>query len=318
VYRVNAMKRLSQNFLLEPKLHNRIVNVAGNIGGCHVCEVGPGPGGITRAILQKKAASVVVIEKDRRFLPSLELLADAADNRLKIIVGDVMSANMENLFPKELARDWDDHPPDIHVIGNLPFNISTPLIIRWLRDMSNRKGVFAYGRVRLTLTFQKEVAQRMVAEICSKQRCRLSIMCQHLAYVKYNVTIKGSAFVPKPKVDVGVVHFIPRKQPLIQLPINTVEKFMRNVFHFRQKFCMRGVEVLFPPDVRHELTSEVFQVAEVEPTTKCYQLTMEELDRMTRAYHDICQRIPFVNDYDYRACKKTPDEEIESDAYDEI
>lgn len=235
LYRIKALRRLSQNFLMDPKLHRKIVNATGGVKGCHVCEVGPGPGGITRAILEKGAEHVVVIEKDPRFIPSLELLASAADNRLLIRLGDIMTYDMKDMFPKDLAREWNGPSPPIHIIGNLPFNVSTFLIVKWLRDMSNRTGVFSYGRVKLTLTFQKEVAERIVAPMLGDQRCRLSVMCQHLCNVEHKFTLSGRSFLPKPKVDVGVVHFVPLIEPLINFPIEYVEKFLRHVFHFRQK-----------------------------------------------------------------------------------
>lgn len=302
LYKLRALKHLSQNFLLEEKYTNKIVNAAGNIRGTYVCEVGPGPGSITRSILKKGAKKLVVVEKDTRFQPCLELLTDVCGDRLNVIYGDILQTKMDSLFPKEVSHDWTDTPPPIHVIGNLPFNVSTPLIIRWLRAMSERSGVFSHGRVPLTLTFQKEVAERMVADILSPQRCRLSIMCQYLAKVEHKFTIEGKVFLPKPDVDVGVVHFRPLKEPLIRQPFPLVEKMMRHVFHFRQKYCKRGVETLFPPHVP-ELTKEIFTVADVDPTTRPYELDIEELQRMCDVYSNICRRIPGIQDYEYRLPK---------------
>lgn len=307
MYKLRAQKQLSQNFLMDPRLHHKIVRTAGNLHGSHVCEVGPGPGGLTRAILERGAERVVVIEKDRRFMPSLQLLADAYDDRMKIVLGDVMNFPMDDLFPRELALDWDDaERPPIHIIGNLPFNVSTPLIIRWLRDLSCRRGIFSYGRVDMTLTFQREVAERMVAPAFDvRHRCRLTIMCQHLCHVRHMFNIPGNAFVPKPKVDVGVVHFVPRVEPRIGLPFEVVEKFMRNVFHFRQKFCRRGVEVLFPEATRDKLTDDLFAIAEVDPKIRPFCLTMGELNLMANAYHALCVRHPEIVEYDYRQSRET-------------
>ena len=105
-----------------------------------------------------------------------------------------------------------------------------------------RSNAWSYGRVPLTLTFQKEVAERIVAPIGDKQRCRLSVMCQHLCHVQYKFTIPGRAFVPKPDVDVGVVHFVPLVTPGIKAPFLAVEKVVRSAFSFRQKHCIRGLE----------------------------------------------------------------------------
>ena len=149
---------------------------------------------------------------------------------------------MDNLFPEDCQRSWKSDPPRIHIIGNLPFSVSTPLIIRWLEDIANRSGAWHYGRSKLTLTFQSEVAQRMVAPILNKQRSRLSIMCQNYCAVENIFTIPGRLFVPPPDVNVDVVNFEPLKEPHIKLPFKLVEKVVRHIFHFRQKKCKRGVE----------------------------------------------------------------------------
>lgn len=153
-----------------------------------------------------------------------------------------MEENLENIFPSEITQPWEAEEPPAHIIGNLPFNISTPLIIRYLKYASTRSGPFIYGRTRLTLTFQKEVADRIAAPIMTNERNRLSIMCQYLFHVERRSTIRGSAFTPKPKVDVGIVRFTPRIEPLINLPFQLVEKVVRSVFHFRQKYCKNGVQ----------------------------------------------------------------------------
>ncbi|CAG2116478.1 unnamed protein product, partial [Medioppia subpectinata] len=146
IYKVRARRQLSQNFLLHKDINERIVVSAGIRGESHVLEVGPGPGNITRQILEKGPKELYVIEKDRRFLPMLEMLADASlPGQMKIIIGDVMDYSFEGLFPDETRREWTDTSPPIRIVGNLPFNVSTPLIIRWLRDMSARKGLFSYG-----------------------------------------------------------------------------------------------------------------------------------------------------------------------------
>lgn len=138
LYRLQAVKQLSQNFLLDPKLTNKLVSAAGKITDGYVCEVGPGAGSLTRVILSRNVKKLIVVEKDKRFQPPLEMLAEASDGRMSIIWGDVLSHNLSCSFPTELSRNWNDRPPNIHIIGNLPFNIATPLIIRWLKAASER------------------------------------------------------------------------------------------------------------------------------------------------------------------------------------
>lgn len=135
--------------------------------------------------------NLLVVEKDRRFLDSLKLLEEAAGGRLSVDQGDIMEYDLGRKFPDSARRDWLDDPPPVHIIGNLPFSVSTPLIIRWMSEISYRRGPFSYGRTKLTLTFQKEVAERMVAPVLDPQRCRLSIMCQNWAKVEHRFTIPG-------------------------------------------------------------------------------------------------------------------------------
>ncbi|KAI3367861.1 hypothetical protein L3Q82_026699 [Scortum barcoo] len=178
---------------------HKIVRQAGNLRDAHVCEVGPGPGGITRSILNAGAADLLVVEKDSRFIPGLKLLSEAAPGRLRIVHGDILTYRMDRGFPVNISKPWEEDPPDLHIIGNLPFNVATPLIIKWLECIANRTGPFVYGRTRLTLTFQKEVAERLTASTGSKQRSRLSIMAQYLCTVRNCFTIPGRAFIPKPE-----------------------------------------------------------------------------------------------------------------------
>ncbi|KAK1337912.1 hypothetical protein QTO34_001013 [Cnephaeus nilssonii] len=180
---------------------NKIVRKAGDLTNAYVYEVGPGPGGITRSILNASVAELLVVEKDSRFLPGLQMLSDAAPGKLRIVHGDVLTFKVERAFPESLKRQWEDDPPNVHIIGNLPFNVSTPLIIKWLENVSQRDGPFAYGRTQMTLTFQKEVAERLAASPGSKQRSRLSVMAQYLCRVQHAFTIPGRAFVPKPEAE---------------------------------------------------------------------------------------------------------------------
>lgn len=161
---------------------------------------------------------------------------------MRVFHGDVLNFDMSQLFPSELTASWESDSPKIHIIGNLPFNISTPLIVKWFEQIASRSGPWCYGRVKLTLTFQKEVAERMIARRNHSQRSRLSIMSQYLCKVKHKFTIPGQVFVPAPKVDVAVVTFEPLKTPKIDTPFTYVEKVVRHVFHYRQKYCVKGIQ----------------------------------------------------------------------------
>lgn len=312
LYNLSAIRQLSQNFLMDQRITDKIVRSAGSIHNHEVCEVGPGPGGITRSILYRNPRRLIVIEKDRRFLPALELLSDACPGLLEIHMGDVMSFAMDKMFSEECRKPWEDVPPNITLIGNLPFNVSTHLIIRWLNAMSLRESAWSYGRTRMLLTFQKEVAERMVAPIMSPQRCRLSVMCQNWCSVNHKFTIPGSAFVPKPEVDVGVVHFTPLVQPVINLPFKMIEAVVGTIFSGRQKYSTKGAGLLYPAPAREKLVQEMYTLADVSPTVRPYQISVEEYGRLCEAYKTICDRDPRLYKYNFRM-RKSSLKEFEDD-----
>ncbi|NXU16279.1 TFB1M transferase, partial [Pardalotus punctatus] len=300
LFRLKALKQLSQNFLLDLRLTDKIVKQAGELKNAHVCEVGPGPGGITRSILSSGVEQLLLIEKDARFIPGLQMLSEAAPGKVHIVHGDILTYKMEKAFPKHLKKNWEDEPPDIHIIGNLPFSVSTPLIIKWLGNVSKRDGPFVYGRTQMTLTFQKEVGERLTANPGSNQRSRLSIMAQHLCTVENCFVIPGQAFVPKPEVDVAVVHFTPLVQPKIEQPFELVEKVVRSAFQFRRKYCFRGIETLFPENGRLKRTEQLMMTADVDPTLRPFQLSMSQFRKLCNAYRKMCDEDPSLFVFDYR------------------
>ncbi|XP_077145177.1 dimethyladenosine transferase 1, mitochondrial isoform X2 [Ranitomeya variabilis] len=260
LYNLRAEKQLSQNFLLDLKLTDKIVRKAGNIKNTYVCEVGPGPGGITRAILNSGAEELLVVEKDTRFIPGLKMLNEASMGKVRIAHGDILTYKLDRAFPKHLQKTWEDDPPNIHIIGNLPFSVSTPLIIKWLEEMANKTGPFRYGRTQMTLTFQHEVAE----------------------------------------VDVGVVHFTPLIQPKIDQPFKLIEKIVRNVFQLRRKHCYRGISLLFPEEKRTKLTEQILMFADVEPTLRPTELSMKHFQGLCNAYRELCDRDPDLFTYNFR------------------
>ncbi|KAL1128941.1 hypothetical protein AAG570_013475 [Ranatra chinensis] len=300
LYRLRALKRLSQNFLLDSRVCDKIVKVAGPLEGGHVCEVGPGPGSITRSIIRKSPAKLLLVEKDPRFTPTLEMLQEASPFPVQLVQGDIMNFDMADVFDKDHVRPWSDRPPNVHLIGNLPFSVATPLIIRWIYAISERTSAWKYGRVKMTLTFQAEVAERVVSPIMTRSRCRLSVMCQNWCHVEYRFTIPGSVFVPKPDVDVGVVHFVPRLVPIIDLPFKIVEKVVRSLFCYRQKYILKSVGTLFPVALREKLALRCLEEAEVPTTARSFQLTLPEIGRICYAYTSILRDYPKLETYNHR------------------
>ena len=305
MYHLSANSRLSQNYLMDMNLTRKIVNRAGRLTDAHVVEVGPGPGGITRALLEQRCRSLDVIEIDRRFLPALQHLAEVAapSTTMRIHHGDVLRMDMNQLWTEHTATvDWmDEHSgANLHIVGNLPFHISTPLIVRWLRAMADRSGVWRLGRVPLTLTFQREVAERLVAPLADKQRCRLSIVCQCFAEPTLLFTIPGQCFVPAPAVQVSVVRFVPRAEPLIKCHFSLVEKLCRHLFHYRQKQSIKAVKTLYPVDLRDYLADEMYRRCRINPRLPCTQLHIAEIRDMCFVYHQQCMQYPGLFLYDYR------------------
>lgn len=305
LYKLRAIKQLSQNFLMDERLTDKIVRAAGNITDHYVCEVGPGPGSITRSIIKMMPQRVIVVEKDPRFLPTLELLQESCKKYtdLKIEIGDILSYNLERGFEGAPKKEWHKGPPPINLIGNLPFSVSTHLIIRWLDAVSQKSSAWTYGRTSMTLTFQKEVGERMIAGPGEPQRCRLSVMCQLWCNINYKFTIPGRAFIPKPDVDVAVVTLTPLKTPLVDVPFAMVEKVLRTVFNTRQKYCEKSIKNLFPESVSEELTQKLLILSEVNPTRRPFELTNEDFVRICYAYKLLCDEYPGLIEYNYRMQK---------------
>lgn len=306
IYKLTAMKQLSQNFIMDEQLTARIVKAAGNIQKNYVLEVGPGPGSITRSILRKSPKQLVVVEKDRRFIPTMKLLAEAVAPQIEMNIyrDDILTFKIQEVFPDTIRCEWDGPLPPVHLIGNLPFAISTRLLINWLKDTSLRRNAWVYGRTPMTLTFQKEVGERIIAKPMDEQRCRLSVMSQIWTRPSYRFVISGQAFVPKPDVDVAVIRLDPLRRPLTTLPFDLVEKVIRHIFSMRQKYVRRGIANLYPKEMEIELTKETFNTADVDPVARSFQLSNEECLRLAAAYSGIIERHPEIADYNYRACKK--------------
>ncbi|HYD69900.1 16S rRNA (adenine(1518)-N(6)/adenine(1519)-N(6))-dimethyltransferase RsmA [Azospirillum sp.] len=189
-----ARKALGQNFLLDLNLTGRIARSAGDLTGVTVVEVGPGPGGLTRALVASNAKAVIAIERDQRFIAALQDLVDAANGRLTIIEADALDVDPVDIAPAPRA-----------IAANLPYNVATPLLIGWLKRITEY--------VSLTLMFQKEVADRLVARPGTKAYGRLSVITQWCADARVQFNLPPRAFTPPPKVESAVVHLTPRANP---------------------------------------------------------------------------------------------------------
>lgn len=191
-----AKKSLGQNFLLDGNLLDRIARVPGKLADATVYEVGPGPGGLTRALL-RAGATVIAVERDDRALPALAELAAAVPGRLTVIGGDAMAQDEAAMLPA-----------GVHIVANLPYNIGTALFVRWLTVEP-----WPPRWASLTLMFQKEVAQRIVAAPGSDAYGRLSVLAQWRTTPRIALDVPRQAFTPPPKITSSVVHLVPAAAP---------------------------------------------------------------------------------------------------------
>jgi 16S rRNA (adenine1518-N6/adenine1519-N6)-dimethyltransferase len=223
---LRAAKSLGQNFLLDEQLLDRIAGVPGELEGQRVYEVGPGPGGLTRALL-RAGAEVVAVERDRRCLPALAELGEAAEGRLRVIEGDALAVD-------ELLEAG----AGAHVAANLPYNVGTFLLVRWLGGEA-----WPPWWRSLTLMFQLEVAERIVARPGTGAYGRLAVLAQWRSQPRIAMKVHRSAFVPPPKVMSAVVHIVPRPAPEGVRAV-TLEQLTGAAFGQRRKMLRQSLKGL--------------------------------------------------------------------------
>lgn len=233
-HELRAEKSLGQNFLLDLNLTGKIARAAKFIEGKCVFEIGPGPGGLTRAILGAGAKKLIAIEYDPRAIGALQSLKDAAQDRLEIVQADALHADLP-----ALAAQFGQSPPYI-VAANLPYNIATPLLTGWLEQIHADPSL--YGE--LILMFQKEVAQRIVAKPSTKAYGRLSILAQWLCEAKLVFDVPAAAFTPPPKVTSSIVRLVPKKR--IDADFAVMEKITAAAFGQRRKMIRGSLKEYMP------------------------------------------------------------------------
>jgi 16S rRNA (adenine1518-N6/adenine1519-N6)-dimethyltransferase len=225
-----ADKRFGQHFLLDLNVTRKVARIAGPLEGCVVIEVGPGPGGLTRALIEEGAAHVIAIEKDRRFFPLLTALQDAADGRLTLVEGDALKADEAALIAAYAPRLTPK------IVANLPYNVGTPLLVRWLTG--------AFTPASMTLMFQKEVADRIAAGAGEDAYGRLSVLAQALARTRVAMTLPARAFTPPPKVDSAVAFLDPRTDRPPPFTVQALERVTAAAFGQRRKMLRSSLKVL--------------------------------------------------------------------------
>ncbi|WP_299442736.1 16S rRNA (adenine(1518)-N(6)/adenine(1519)-N(6))-dimethyltransferase RsmA [uncultured Rhodospira sp.] len=256
---LDARKALGQHFLLDLNLTRRIARAAGDLTTGTVIEVGPGPGGLTRALLEQ-GARVVAIEKDRRCVAALEELGAAFPGQLSIIEGDALEQDMTTLGERPRR-----------VVANLPYNISTALLLRWLHTIQ------AFDL--LVLMFQKEVADRLWARPGLRGYSRLSVITQWLCEAKPLFDVNPRAFTPPPKVNSAVVRLTPRPEPLLDVPIGAVERATATLFGQRRKMVRVPLKALGDPEA-------ICAACGIDPTHRAEQIPVEDILNVARYVDD--------------------------------
>jgi 16S rRNA (adenine1518-N6/adenine1519-N6)-dimethyltransferase len=250
-----ARKALGQHFLCDLKLTRRIAECAGDLTGCTAFEIGPGPGGLTRALLDTRADKVIAIEKDHRCLAALADLIAAAQGRLGVIEGDAMTVDLTALAAAPRV-----------IVANLPYNIGTELLIGWLRQMPSYRS--------MTLMFQAEVANRLVATPDTKAYGRLSILAQFCCDGKQVLNLPAAAFAPPPKVDSSVVHLTPRLDRPHDVDIKVLERITAAAFGQRRKMLRSSLK---------PLGGETFlKRAGINPELRAENLTIRDFENLVR------------------------------------
>jgi 16S rRNA (adenine1518-N6/adenine1519-N6)-dimethyltransferase len=266
---LRAKKSFGQNFLLDLNLTRKIARVAGDLSDSVVYEVGPGPGGLTRGLLAEGAKRVVAVEMDERCLPVLAQVSEAYDGRLTVHQGDALQMDEPTLLggqPGEILR----------IASNLPYNVGTMLLIKWL-TLDEWKPWFA----SLTLMFQREVAERIVAKPGSKAYGRLSVLAQWRGKVRIAVNVPAAAFTPPPKVASAVIHYEPCDPIDDTVRLKDLELVVERAFGQRRKMLRASLKSL--PVVAGELLAR----AGIDETRRAEDVSVEEYVRLARTYAEM-------------------------------
>lgn len=260
---LSARKSLGQNFLLDLNLTRRIAREAGPLAGQSVLEVGPGPGGLTRALLLEGAAEVIAIERDERCLPALEQISRASGGRLVVRAGDALTLEEADLLAGRR----------VHVVANLPYNVGTPLLIKWLTTEP-----WPPWYLSLTLMFQREVAERIVASPGDDAYGRLSVISQWRTRPRILFDVNRSAFTPPPSITSSVVRFDLLAAPRGEAAVADIEAVTGAAFGQRRKMLRSSLRVLGP------FSDRMLEEAGIEPTVRAEDVGVEGFAALARAF----------------------------------
>lgn len=263
---LQAKKSLGQNFLTDLNLTGKIARSAGDLENSVIYEVGPGPGALTRGLLMNGASRVVAVEMDHRCIDALKNISDAYDGRLTVHEGDAMNVD-------EMALIGDTVGKDVHIVANLPYNVGTALLIKWM-TAENWKPWFK----SLTLMFQKEVGERIIAEPRTKAYGRLSVLCQYRADCRILFDIPRQAFIPPPKVTSAIVQVIPRDEAPDAPKQKILERVVSAAFNQRRKMLRASLKGLGTDPIPK------LEAAGIKETARAEELSVDDFCRLANQY----------------------------------
>lgn len=264
-YDLAAKKSLGQNFILDLNLTRRIARAGGAVDGRTVIEIGPGPGGLTRGLLMEGAKRVIAVERDSRCLPALAEIGGRYPGRLSVHEGDALEADWSSLLGSSSGKAI--------IAANLPYNVATTLLIGWLETEP-----WPPWWDRMVLMFQKEVAERIVAEPGSKDYGRLSVIAQWRSEAYIALSLKPEAFTPPPKVSSAVVVFTPREAPQPACSVKALGRVTAAAFGQRRKMLRASLKTLVPNP------EELLDAAGIAPELRAERLTVREFAKLALVY----------------------------------
>jgi 16S rRNA (adenine1518-N6/adenine1519-N6)-dimethyltransferase len=264
-YDLAAKKSLGQNFILDLNLTRRIARAGGAVDGRTVIEIGPGPGGLTRGLLMEGAKRVIAVERDSRCLPALAEIGERYAGQLSVHEGDALKADWARLLGSSSGKAI--------IAANLPYNVATTLLIGWLET-----DPWPPWWDRMVLMFQKEVAERIVAEPGSKDYGRLSVIAQWRSEAYIALTLKPDAFTPPPKVSSAVVVFTPREAPQPACSVKALGRVTAAAFGQRRKMLRASLKTLVPNP------EELLDAAGISPELRAERLSVRDFAKLALIY----------------------------------
>ncbi len=263
-YGLLAKKSLGQNFILDKNFTDKIARCAGDLSNYEVLEIGPGPGSLTRSILDANPHQLTVVEMDERCIAALQEMQQFYGTKLQIIQGDALKFDETKI----LTSDSSIINPKLKIIANLPYNIGTVLIFKWLKNVDKIASMH--------LMLQKEVVERITAKVGDNHYGRLAVMVNFLCETRLVFTVSKSVFTPPPKVTSAIVEIIPRTKPLADVEFHKLERVVAAAFNQRRKMIKSSLKAVFSN------SEEVLKSANINPELRPEQIKIEQFCQLAK------------------------------------